>query len=272
MRFWKYEANGNDFILVTLSAGAVPPDGYVSQVPYWCHRRLGIGADGVLFFFREERIDSDFSISYYNADGSRAFCANGMRASLCHMRRLGVHKEVYTFTVIGGTSLLGSCRKDASYSAVRLPTVSFVNVMGSGCFVEVGCPHYVQRVADVSSYAVEAEGKKIRHDTQRFPQGVNVNFWQVAGERLRLRSYERGVEAETLSCGTGVVAAALSCHHTTGLLASQVETRGGTLHVDFTCKARGVYEDIQVGGSVHCLYEGKVLLHARSVRDFFALG
>ena len=127
--------------------------------------------------------------------------------------------------------------------------------MEPGYFVQVGCPHYAQPVEDLARYPVESAGRRLRHDG-RFPEGANVNFWQRRGDTLFLRSYERGVEAETLSCGTGVVATVLAYHHATRQVLSRVETSGGCLEVSFKCGKGGVYEGIRLGGSARCVYEG----------------
>ena len=252
MRFFKYEANGNDFVLLPLAArGAV--EALRPRIAQFCDRKRGVGSDGVLFFLREAC--HDFSVFYYNADGSQAFCANGMRASLLHAHRIGLDKTHYRFTANDGEVLSGSCQGEAR-STVSLPVVSSVVPMEPGYFVQVGCPHYVQSVEDLAHYPVESAGRRLRHD-ERFPEGANVNFWQRRDDKLFLRSYERGVEAETLSCGTGVVATVLAYHHATGQVLSHVETSGGRLEVSFTCEEGGVYEGIRLGGSVRCVYEGR---------------
>lgn len=218
--FWKMTGSGNDFVFLDSRAFADATDPLETPelVSAMCRQHLGIGADGVVFLGDSD--DARFAMRYYNADGSRGeLCGN---ASLCAAQlavRIGLASHGSTFHVISDSGMMVARVDDAGIASVRLAPVMHLEVAGAEPlepaerrlgFARVGVPHVVVLVDDVDSADVEARGRVLRYGPARAPAGANVNFVSPGegGEAWRIRTYERGVEAETYACGTGAVASA----------------------------------------------------------------
>ncbi len=255
LHFYKYQGTGNDFVVIDNR------DNHFDRknnelVAQLCDRRFGIGADGLMLL--QSHSDYDFEMVYYNADGFEAsMCGNGGRCLVQFAHDLGVIVDHTTFLAVDGEH--EAFLKDG---LVHLKMIPVTNIESNNTFdyMDTGSPHYVTFVPDVENFDVYTEGKAVRYN-DRFKQiGTNVNFVQQLGENsLRVRTYERGVEDETLSCGTGVTACALSASIKGYESPIQIKVQGGHLAVSFVKTANG-YDDIFLIGPAVKVFEGKFLL------------
>lgn len=230
LTFTKYQATGNDFILIDNHDNGVRLK--AQQIAQLCHRRFGIGADGLILIEPDKQ--TDFYLNYYNSDGSQSLCGNGSRAAVHFARQLGIisnHTSFLAFDGIHQAEILPD-----NQIRVQLHPVQESEQYEDGAFINTGSPHLIRWISNIENYPVVEEGRALRF-SERFKPcgGTNVNFAELLpGNRLSVRTYERGVEDETLSCGTGVTAAALAAalQHS---YASPVivSTRGGNLTVEF---------------------------------------
>ncbi len=221
--FWKMSGGGNDFVVFDNRTGWFPKEAE-ALVPALCTRGLGVGADAVLLLERPAGVDADFRMVYYNADGSQApMCGNGALCIARLARELGIAKG-HAVAFETGSGLYRAQLSDTEPARVRLamreprdvrsslPEIEARGYAHAG-FADTGTPHLIVLVPDVSRVDVAGEGTELRRHPLFQPQGLNVSFVAVLGPReLAIRTYERGVEAETLSCGTGATAAAILTH------------------------------------------------------------
>jgi diaminopimelate epimerase len=252
--FHKYQATGNDFVLIDNRASNYSFD--KTQIGQICDRRFGIGADGLILI--ENHPSLDFNLVYYNSDGSQSLCGNGSRAAVMMAASLGLVKDKTVFQAYDGPHQ--AVLKDG---IVRLKMNGVVETkkMGADLFINTGSPHHLRFVEDIKNYPVFEEGKKIRTSPDYTPHGTNVNFIQLLpNNTIFVRTYERGVEAETYSCGTGVTAAALaaSVHGFTSPV--YVKVRGGELSVEFKSGQAGTFHDIYLVGPAKMVFEGTLEL------------
>lgn len=256
MQFVKYHGTGNDFILIDDRAGHFPAQDF-AQVAALCHRRFGIGADGLILLQVPSGHGQAFHMAYYNADGRPStFCGNGGRCTVAFAAELGlvVPGGVVQFTAADGphqATYHGANHIELAMHASDAPQQRLLAEGQKGYFLDTGSPHLILPVASVAEVEVVALGRQHRHDAQ-FASigGVNVNFVeQLSANHLQVRTYERGVEDETLSCGTGVTAAALwaAPGHTV-----RVDTPGGTLQVSSSADLRQVV----LAGPAQRVYQG----------------
>ena len=248
MQFYKFDGAGNDFVVVDNRGIEVPRwEPGEEEVSGICHRRFGVGADGLMTLERGED-GVDFEMHYYNSDGRRgSMCGNGGRciAAFAHMLGMG---ERLRFKAYDGMHDAVILRWDGQRGVVRLGmkrvALNEVRQVADGWLVDTGSPHYVQRVSDLQYFDVVGEGRRLRGRTDLFPEGVNVDFVEEMEDgRLAVRTYERGVEDETWACGTGVTASAL----VTGR--HEVATRGGDFRVDFEVRGEW-FEQVWLTGPV----------------------
>lgn len=221
-----------------------------------CHRRFGIGADGLILLENDE--EADFKMVYYNSDGKESsMCGNGGRCIVAFAKLLGLIDKNTTFRAIDGLHKAWIFDDVVSLELhVKAQPIRDSN----GYFIHTGSPHLVVPVADPEQVFVEREGRILRYDPRyETTGGVNVNFMSVPNENLTIyvRTYERGVEAETLSCGTGVTAAALVASEIYGINESvTIVTKGGTLKVGFS-KNGNIFENVSLTGEAKFVFEGK---------------
>ncbi len=253
--FYKYQATGNDFVLLDNREAkfSFTPE-LIQKI---CHRRFGIGADGLILL--EQNSNTDFTMVYYNPDGSQSLCGNGCRSAVQFASFLGIVNGKATFDAYDGL-----------HSAEVLPTgniklemnpVNVVKEIGDDLFINTGSPHYIQFVEDLENHPVFEQGKKIRYSTLFEPSGTNVNFAEILpNNTVFVRTYERGVENETLSCGTGVTAVALAAS-TKGLTSPVlIKTLGGDLSVEFESGQPGTFNQIYLIGPAKMVFEGDLEL------------
>ncbi len=259
LSFTKYHATGNDFILIDNRSGEIRLS--AKHIEQLCHRRFGIGADGLILI--EPHGEADFYVNYYNADGSQSLCGNGSRAAVHFANQLGIRKNPVLFAAYDGfheASVLAD-----GQIRIQLHPVSQFDKYEDGIFINTGSPHFIRWVTDIGKYPVVQEGRNIRF-SERFKScgGTNVNFAeQLPGNALNVRTYERGVEDETLSCGTGVtacaLAAALQHGYTSPVL---ISTQGGTLKVEFDFNAPDrSFRNVYLTGPAAQVFTGQTELH-----------
>lgn len=236
MRFSKYQGTGNDFILVNGDSETVDPAN-ASEIQRWCDRRFGIGADGFILIRRHP--DCDFEMLFFNNDGlPGSLCGNGGRCAVKFAEEEGffVGKEC-TFIAFDGVH---QARLTAGQVALRMSDVLRTTPGKGRVVLDTGSPHYVTLVEDLSDIDVVETGRAIRYSTEFRKKGINVNFVETEEQDLlKVATYERGVEDETLSCGTGAVAGAIGHYLLSGATSPQEQqveilTRGGKLKVRFT--------------------------------------
>ncbi|NQX90715.1 MAG: diaminopimelate epimerase [Flavobacteriales bacterium] len=228
LSFSKYQGTGNDFIMINNMKGSITLTS--SQIQWLCDRRFGIGSDGVILI--EKSGEADFYVNFYNPDGSQSFCGNGSRCAVSFAIAENISDQKGAFSAIDGLHQFSIIHDQPEISMNALEDVETV---GADYYVNTGSPHYVQVVNDVSKVDVLEEGAEVRYSDSYKPGGTNVNFVEWMDDGLKMRTYERGVEGETLSCGTGVTAAALVHQkHFGGSDSRRVITEGGELAVRFS--------------------------------------
>jgi diaminopimelate epimerase len=229
VHFYKYEGTGNDFIVIDDRDATFPQD--PATIARLCHRRFGIGADGLLLLQKHPTLD--FRMVYFNADGNEgSMCGNGGRCIVQFAHDLGIAGDNITFEASDG---FHEAQVSADGVRLRMIDVTGVREESGYSFLDTGSPHYVEFVANLRELDVVTRGKTIRHDAAYRPYGgTNVNFAEVQPDHsLFIRTYERGVEAETYSCGTGVTACAIAASLRYPAIEPTVNIRtvGGTLQV-----------------------------------------
>lgn len=256
--FYKYHGAGNDFILIDNRNKNFPAgSGVVANL---CTRHTGIGADGLILLEGSE--NADFSMRYFNADGGEStLCGNGGRCITAFAARLGMIENTTLFSAIDGLHEAEILKYHDTVSIVKLKMnhVSAVTEMDEGIFLDTGSPHLVIFTENTESIDVRVSGKQMRYLEKFAPGGVNVNYVQRTRGGIRVRTYERGVEDETLSCGTGVVAASVALSIADENISGRVsvETRGGNLQVSFNRSDTG-FDDIWLEGPAAFVYSGVI--------------
>jgi diaminopimelate epimerase len=252
IEFYKYQGTGNDFIMIDDRENKfdIVDDALITAL---CERRMGIGADGLILLREHDTLD--FEMIYFNSDGNQSsMCGNGGRCIIAFAHMLEMIDTETTFMAIDGEHKGEIMEHGIS---LKMQDVTKIEGVGDGLVLDTGSPHYIEMVDELDNLDVNKEGRKIRNSTPFKKQGINVNFVLDAAE-LQVRSYERGVEAETLSCGTGVVATALAMHYANcieGNLIS-VNTKGGELTVSFE-EFNGTYRNIWLSGEASMVYVGE---------------
>ena len=254
--FYKYQGTGNDFIILDNRKNEY--DNITSkQVKHICDRRFGIGSDGLMLLNLKDGYD--FEMIYYNADGNlSSMCGNGGRCLVRFAHYLGIHKFTYKFLAIDGDH--EAELETNNTIRLKMKDVDTVEEHSTHVILNTGSPHYVKFVTDLVNVDVEETGRNIRNSNHFAPYGINVNFVESTGEDgIFVRTYERGVEDETLSCGTGVTASALmSAHNERGFNRVEVKTPGGRLSVEFNKVADKQFTDIWLCGPATFVFKGEI--------------
>jgi diaminopimelate epimerase len=256
VHFSKYQGTGNDFVMVDGRSQDVSSFD-TRLIQRLCDRRFGVGGDGLIIL--EESAKYDFIMRYFNADGTvGTMCGNGGRCIAAFAQQLGIIKGRTTFEGIDGAhsaSMLSS-----GDIRLKLVDVSEIERLEDGYLLHTGSPHFVKLVNHLEEVDVEREGREIGHQGRFGEGGANVNFMEAdsASGKIAVRTFERGVEAETWSCGTGVTAAAISAvvHFKADTLSYQIKTRGGTLQVDFETQDQKHFTQIYLTGPASHVYDG----------------
>ncbi len=255
--FSKYQGTGNDFILVDNRLNTFT--GFTEAViAHLCDRRFSIGADG--FMLMNQKEGYDFEMQYFNADGQPgSMCGNGGRCIVRFAYDLGIHKTSYHFLASDGEHD-AEIDTGSDIISLKMKDVRGYKEIDGDYIVDTGSPHYVRFVDDVMDMDVIKTGTEIRYSQPYAKEGINVNFVEEKGDNeLFVRTYERGVEDETFSCGTGVTACALVCHHNdVGYNDVTINTKGGKLVVKYERQDDNSYSNIWLCGPAEKTYEGKV--------------
>jgi diaminopimelate epimerase len=255
--FYKYQGTGNDFILIDDRRGDFDAHNH-ALIAHLCHRRLGIGADGLMLLRYHETVD--FQMVYFNADGRPgSMCGNGGRCMVAFAQELGLlHRPNTVFMAPDG---LHEAIWHPGWIELKMKNVSHIEAQPDFYFLDTGSPHHVRFVPEADQVDVLAQGRAIRY-SPTYPQGTNVNFVQPQPDgSLYVRTYERGVEDETFSCGTGVTASAIAHALAQGWPTEQphqvqLTTRGGQLEVAFV-QTGNVFAQVWLKGPAQKVFEGQ---------------
>lgn len=259
LHFAKWQGTGNDFILIDDRDRSFPEND-LDLVRRLCDRHFGIGSDGLVLIQPPREEGTDFHMEFFNPDGSRSFCGNGSRCAFAFWSGLVDGAGEARFTAIDG---LHDAKWDQGEVVVGMRNTDLVSTHADEPtvdFLHTGSPHELVHVDDPAAIDLKAEGARRRYAPRHAPGGTNVNFIRVQDGVVRMRTYERGVEDETLSCGTGVVAAALSAlHRKLAVAPVTVHTRGGVLRVDALAVSEG-FTEVRLCGPVGEVYQGIVAI------------
>ena len=257
-QFYKYQGTGNDFIILDNRDGSYN-NLTKEMIAQCCHRRFGIGADGLMLMNKKEGFD--FEMKYFNADGNEgSLCGNGGRCMVKFAFNMGIHQFTYRFWAADGVH---EAEIDNNHLIrLKMKDVHEVELHDAHAVLNTGSPHYVKHVNNVSEMDVVEEGRAIRESKPYANEGINVNFMETFGDdSIFVRTYERGVEDETLSCGTGVTASALiAAHHERGFNRIAVKTLGGELSVEFNKISENSFENIWLCGPAVYVFKGVIEL------------
>lgn len=265
--FNKYEGTGNDFVMIDNRNGIFPKTD-TKLIERLCDRRFGIGADGLILLENDDA--SDFRMTYYNSDGNESsMCGNGGRCIVAFAKKLGVIENAANFIATDGPHT--ATISEGNLVSLQMKDVDSVKNGKDYVFLDTGSPHHVQLVDDLKIFDVRNEGARIRYGELYGKPGSNVNFAKAENDgSFSLRTYERGVEDETLSCGTGATAVAIAMHSVgktkSGTNAAgqakqtiQLNVEGGKLEVSFK-ESNGKYTDVFLKGPATFVFEGTLKL------------
>lgn len=258
LAFSKYQGTGNDFILLDNLKGQYD-DLSVHQIQYLCDRKFGIGADGLIKISSSPH--TAFEVDYYNSDGSKSFCGNGARCSVAFAESLGIDVSTVVFTAIDG---IHEAMKKSDAILLKMNNVHQIHEKEDDFELYTGSPHFVRFVENTLDVNVYEEGRRVRFSPEYQEEGINVNFVEIlAQNELEVVTYERGVENETLSCGTGVTAAALTYAQLENKFGHQeilIHTKGGKLKVTFNRLDEDTYVDIYLIGPAEYVFSGEITI------------
>ncbi len=254
-KFHKYQGTGNDFVMVDNRQGFFPKEN-IQLIEKLCDRRFGIGADGLILL--ENDSQTDFRMVYFNSDGNESsMCGNGGRCIVAFAKNISAIKDTKT-TFMATDGLHHATSKNDGIVSLQMKNVEDVKIEAEYVFLNTGSPHHVTLVNDIENYDVKTNGAEIRYSDLYGKAGSNVNFVnQISQNNFRLRTYERGVEDETLSCGTGATATAIAMHAIgkTSSNSLDIDVEGGKLKVSFEKTIQG-YKNVFLEGSATFVFEG----------------
>ena len=258
LEFYKYQGTGNDFVMIDNRSNFFPKEN-TQLVAHLCDRRFGIGADGLILL--DNDTDTDFRMVYYNSDGNlSSMCGNGGRCLVAFAKKLNVIQNETTFIATDGLHY-ATVAEDGIVS-LQMIDVEEIKSTSEYSFLNTGSPHHVQLVADLEHYNVKENGAAIRYGALYGKPGSNVNFVKkIDATTFALRTYERGVEDETLACGTGATAVAIAMNAIgqTDLNTINIQVEGGKLAVSFD-KNNGKYSNVFLKGPAEFVFKGTIEL------------
>ena len=252
LKFYKYQGTGNDFIMLDSYHEEINLS--ETEIKHLCNRNFGIGADGVIFIKRHP--DFDFEMDYYNSDGSSAtFCGNGGRCIVAFAKQLHIIDEEADFIAKDGEH---HATINDDIVKLEMQNVNNIEQINNDYFLNTGTVHYVIFCENIDEVNVREKGREIRNRPEFQPVGTNINFVEIMNNSLKIRTYEKGVEAETLSCGTGVVASALCYAKKNNITKNSitVSAKGGDLKIFFNKKGHK-FIDIWLEGKAEFVFEGE---------------
>ncbi len=253
--FYKYQGTGNDFVMID-NRQQIFDKNNTKQVAHLCDRHFGIGADGLILLENHDRVD--FKMVYYNADGNESsMCGNGGRCLVAFAKQLGVIENEAVFEAIDG---LHHASIEGDIVKLKMVDVNTIEKHEGHVFLDTGSPHHVQFENDIETLDIRTKGAKIRYGAPYNEAGSNVNFVKKLSDRIfAVRTYERGVEDETLSCGTGATAVAIAMHalNETRDNLITLEVPGGELKVSFDLE-NGLYKNVWLIGPAKLVFKGNI--------------
>ncbi len=256
INFAKYQGTGNDFVMIDNRKGIFPKNN-IELIEKLCDRRFGIGADGLILL--ENDSETDFRMVYYNSDGNESsMCGNGGRCLVAFAKSLNVVQDDTDFIATDGPHHASIFEN--GIVSLGMKEVDFVKIEPDYVFLNTGSPHHVMMVDDLKNYDVKTVGAQIRYSDLYGKPGSNVNFVnQISENHFALRTYERGVEDETWSCGTGATAAAIAMHAIGKTTAHHIhlDVEGGKLEVSFV-KEGNKYTNVFLKGPATFVFEGEI--------------
>jgi diaminopimelate epimerase len=256
LTFYKYEGTGNDFVMIDNRLLTFPKEN-IQWIKKLCDRRFGIGGDGLILL--ENDLATDFKMVYYNSDGNESsMCGNGGRCLVAFAKKIGVIQSEATFIAVDGVHH-ASIDKNGIVS-LQMKDVDVVDIHPEYVFLDTGSPHHVQLVPNLKDFDVKKEGEKLRYSDLYGKAGSNINFvHQISSNEFAIRTYERGVEDETLSCGTGATAVAIAMYATgkSNQDNCAINVEGGKLKVSFE-KISETYTNVLLIGPATFVFEGTI--------------
>ncbi len=255
IHFYKYQGTGNDFVMID-NRNEMFPKNNASLINQLCDRRFGVGADGLILL--ENADDADFTMVYFNADGTEStMCGNGGRCLVAFANQLNIIIEKATFNAVDG---LHHATFNDGIVSLQMIDVTKVETHKNYFFLDTGSPHHIEMVTEIKQVDVKNRGAKIRNGAPYFKEGTNVNFVEaVSDNSIKVRTFERGVEDETLSCGTGVTAAAIATFNA-GITKENnidIEVLGGKLSVSFI-KDNDTYKNVFLTGPATFVFKATI--------------
>lgn len=260
LKFYKYHGAGNDFILFDTRESEI--DLKLDEIVFLCDRHKGIGADGLMLLQHSDKYD--FEMKYYNSDGLEStMCGNGGRCIVSFAFDVGIQKAEYKFMAIDGIHEAKILQLSRTEKIIELGMIDVESVIQDNDFIiNTGSPHHLSFLDDIKNLNVFEEGQKIRYSQKFRSEGINVNFVEEHENKLFVRTYERGVENETLACGTGVTASAIASSIRQGLKFSefQIQTLGGELKVHFDILSPTHFTNVKLTGPAAYVFQGEIEL------------
>ncbi|CAM4065142.1 MULTISPECIES: diaminopimelate epimerase [Flavobacterium] len=255
LTFYKYQGTGNDFVMIDNRQNNFDKNN-TKLVAFLCDRRFGVGGDGLILLENHEKYD--FKMVYYNADGNESsMCGNGGRCLVAFAKQLGVITNRAEFEAIDGYHF---ATIDEGIVSLQMKNVSDIEIHNEYTFLDTGSPHHVQLVEGLKQFDVKNEGAKLRYSDLYGKVGSNINFVnQIESDEFALRTYERGVEDETFSCGTGATAVAIAMYKAGKTTSNNVKlnVEGGSLEVSFK-EVNGQFVDVFLKGPATFVFEGRI--------------
>jgi diaminopimelate epimerase len=260
LEFYKYQGTGNDFVMIDNRSNTFPKEN-TELVAHLCNRRFGIGADGLILL--ETDTETDFRMVYYNSDGNlSSMCGNGGRCLVAFAKKLNLIQKETTFVATDG--LHYATVADDGIVSLQMIDVAAIKNTSEYSYLNTGSPHHVQLVDNLEQYNVKENGAAIRYGNLYGKEGSNINFVKKINENtFSLRTYERGVEDETLACGTGATAVAIAMNAIgqTDLNVINLNVEGGKLTVSFE-KGNGKYTNVFLKGPAEFVFKGTIAIQS----------
>ncbi len=253
IHFYKYQATGNDFVIIDNRESKLTFSN--EQIAQICHPKFGVGADGLMLI--ENHPTLNFHLEYFNKDGSKSLCGNGCRAAVQFASQLGMVNGKAVFSAFDGAHAAeilpsGDIR-------LKMGDVKEIKTLLEDYYIYTGSPHFIRFVTGLKDYPVFEDGKEIRYSNDFKPGGTNVNFVELQPDNsIFVRTYERGVENETLSCGTGITAAAIAASLKGYRSPVKINTLGGQLLVEFKNSHSDTFQEIYLVGPAKMVFKGQL--------------
>ncbi len=257
IEFYKYQGTGNDFILIDNRQVIFDGDN-IKLIAQLCDRRFGIGADGLMLL--ENHSELDFTMRYFNSDGKEAsMCGNGGRCIAAFAVHLGIIKDESHFSFMAVDGVHDASFKDDIVS-LKMINVQTTKQLNNGYFMNTGSPHYVEFNTDIDAIDLVKQGRDVRYSSDFKPDGTNVNYVQFLSDtHIKVRTYERGVEDETLACGTGVVASSIAAFlERKENTEFKISVKGGSLKVHFEVNDQQHFENVWLIGPAKMVFKGRI--------------